>query len=152
MDYILVAENKYTPLVLQILSLSTICLTLPHAVFIFLPIFSTLYSLIFFVIISFFLYPFFTSVHPSLNIAYNSFFIQIHPSSPILMYKFFLPLISTLPAFVIVTSSSSFFSFQPSQPCRTIRRSTWSTYTAGLTACAPRTKAPTSSSPPLPSI
>lgn len=36
--------------------------------------------------------------------------------------------------------------------CRTIRRSTWSTYTAGLTACAPRTKAPTSSSPPLPPI
>ncbi|XP_076587701.1 glutamate receptor ionotropic, delta-2 isoform X2 [Chaetodon auriga] len=35
---------------------------------------------------------------------------------------------------------------------RTIRRSTWSTYTAGLTACAPRMRAPTSNSPPLPSI
>lgn len=40
----------------------------------------------------------------------------------------------------------------PLPTCRTIRRSTWSTYTAGLTACAPRMKAPTSSSPPLPSI
>lgn len=40
----------------------------------------------------------------------------------------------------------------PAKTCRTIRRSTWSTYTAGLTACAPRMKAPTSSSPPLPSI
>lgn len=47
-----------------------------------------------------------------------------------------------------------FFSFlaPPPNTCRTIRRSTWSTYTAGLTACAPRMKAPTSSSPPLPSI
>ncbi|CAI5650068.1 glutamate receptor ionotropic, delta-2 isoform X2 [Oreochromis niloticus] len=43
------------------------------------------------------------------------------------------------------------FTTSPPTP-RTIRRSTWSTYTAGLTACAPRTKAPTSSSPPLPSI
>lgn len=40
----------------------------------------------------------------------------------------------------------------PHHFCRTIRRSTWSTYTAGLTACAPRTKAPTSNSPPLPPI
>ncbi|XP_038560137.1 glutamate receptor ionotropic, delta-2 isoform X3 [Micropterus salmoides] len=43
------------------------------------------------------------------------------------------------------------FTTSPPTP-RTIRRSTWSTYTAGLTACAPRMKAPTSSSPPLPSI
>ncbi|XP_061784878.1 glutamate receptor ionotropic, delta-2 isoform X2 [Nerophis lumbriciformis] len=43
------------------------------------------------------------------------------------------------------------FTTSPPTP-RTIRRSTWSTYTAGLTACAQRTKAPTSSSPPLPSI
>lgn len=40
----------------------------------------------------------------------------------------------------------------PLPSCRTIRKSTWSTYTAGLTACAPRMRAPTSSSPPLPSI
>ncbi|XP_069379720.1 glutamate receptor ionotropic, delta-2 isoform X2 [Paralichthys olivaceus] len=43
------------------------------------------------------------------------------------------------------------FTTAPPTP-RTIRRSTWSTYTAGLTACAPRMRAPTSNSPPLPSI
>ncbi|KAG7489988.1 glutamate receptor ionotropic, delta-2 isoform X2 [Solea senegalensis] len=43
------------------------------------------------------------------------------------------------------------FTTSPPTP-RTIRRSTWSTYTAGLTACAPRMRAPTSNSPPLPSI
>ncbi|XP_028313698.1 glutamate receptor ionotropic, delta-2 isoform X2 [Gouania willdenowi] len=43
------------------------------------------------------------------------------------------------------------FTTSPPTP-RTIRRSTWNTYTAGLTACAPRTRAPISSSPPLPLI
>ncbi|XP_072289410.1 glutamate receptor ionotropic, delta-2 isoform X2 [Eucyclogobius newberryi] len=44
----------------------------------------------------------------------------------------------------------STFTTSPPTP-RTIRRSTWNTYTGALTACAPRTTAPTSSSPPLPS-
>lgn len=60
-----------------------------------------------------------------------------------------LNLSSLVPFTITASSSPSYFSLPA---CRTIRRSTWSTYTAGLTACAPRMKAPTSSSPPLPSI
>lgn len=62
---------------------------------------------------------------------------------------------SSLLPFPVTASSSPFFFNAPpptSPTCRTIRRSTWNTYTAGLTACAPMMKAPTSSSPPLPSI
>lgn len=61
------------------------------------------------------------------------------PSLPFYHLPSPLPLLCPIPYLPLLT-------------CRTIRRSTWSTYTAGLTACAPRMKVPTSSSPPLPSI
>lgn len=84
-----------------------------------------------------------------------SIFLLSHPYSPFLSNVFFhfpsLP-INIFPSFHL---PSPLLRSTPSLPLptyRTIRRSTWSTYTAGLTACAPRTKAPTSSSPPLPSI
>lgn len=75
------------------------------------------------------------------------------------VYLLSRPVLSTCPPY---PSSHTFYHHHyffsvfllscPLPTCRTIRRSTWSTYTAGLTACAPRMKAPTSSSPPLPSI
>ena len=94
---------------------------------------------------------------PSLNTVPRFFShpIPSHTSFPSYTSFSFLTTFPSLLPFTITASSSPSNSHSfpcPLPTCRTIRRSTWSTYTAGLTACAPRMKAPTSSSPPLPSI
>lgn len=98
--------------------------------------------------------------HPLLPILTHSpwIFLLFYPFSSLLS-NVFLPTSYTfqLPSLPSYRLSSPLpllcpILFLPLLACRTIRRSTWSTYTAGLTACAPRMKAPTSSSPPLPSI
>lgn len=91
---------------------------------------------------------------PFLNIFPRSFFYPIPSRLSFQTSSFHFPSlpINIFPSFHL---PSPLLRSTPSLPLptyRTIRRSTWSTYTAGLTACAPRTKAPTSSSPPLPSI
>lgn len=88
------------------------------------------------------------NLYPLLSLISSFFFFQsffVVPYSTSLHYCFLSP-----SSFTLVSSSPLFFSSHSLPPCRTIRRSTWSTYTTGLTACAPRMKAPISSSPPLP--
>lgn len=159
MDDIPVAGNKYTPSLSMVLFLNIYARSFP-----------SMFS------------PFpYSSISFTSSLSFPSF-IQLssnHPSHPVLLHlpHLYLPSLTAdlspiqrhlshlstclpfsltslpfyhLPSPLPLLRPSS--SPGPSPTCRTIRRSTWSTYTAGLTACAPRTKAPTSSSPPLPSI